>query len=68
MTDPMLAHMTGWERAEYKIFNGGNRKMRSTLPYHCQFEANSEQIMVYTDIIAFSIVGSENMPLLHMIH
>ena len=28
MTDPMLAHMTGWERAEYKIFNGGNRKMR----------------------------------------
>ena len=34
VTDPMLAHMTGWERAEYKIFNGGNRKMR--------FEANSE--------------------------
>ena len=68
MTDPMLAHMTGWERVGYEIFNGGNRKMRSTLPYHCQFEANSKQMMVYTDIIAFSTVGSENMPFLHTIH
>ena len=25
-------------------------------------------MMVYTDIIAFSMVGSENMPLLHTIH
>ena len=25
MTDSMLAHMTGWERAGYKIFNGGNK-------------------------------------------
>ena len=68
MTDPMLAHMTRWERAGYEIFNGRNRKMRSTLLYHCQFEANSEQMMVYTDIIAFSMVGSENMPLLNTIH
>ena len=42
MTDPMLAHMTGGERVGYEIFNGSNRKMRSTLPYHCQFEANGE--------------------------
>ena len=42
--------------------------MRSTLPYHCQFEANGEQMMVYTDIKAFSMVGSENMPLLYTIH
>ena len=56
------------ERVGYKIFNGGNRKMRSTLPYHCQFEANGKQMMVYTNIIVFSMVGSENMPLLHTIH
>ena len=52
----------------YKIFNGGNKKMRSTLLYRCQFEANGEQMMVYTKIIAFSMVRSENMPLLHVIH
>ena len=68
VTDPMLVHMTGWERVGYEIFNGGNRKIRSTLPYHYQFKANGEQMMVYTDIIAFSTVGSENIPLLHTIH
>ena len=33
VTDPMLAHMTGWERARHKLFNSGNKKMRSTLLY-----------------------------------
>ena len=68
VVDSMLAHMTGWERAGYEIFNAGARRLRQTLPYRCQFEANGEQMMVYTDIIAFSMVGSENMPLLRTIH
>ena len=66
--DLMLAHMMGWEKAGHEIFNMGSKKLRQSLPYHCQFKANGEQMMVYTDIIAFSMVSSENMPLLHTIH
>jgi len=66
--DPMLAHMTGWERSGYEILNMGKSKMRADLPYPCQFEANGEQMMVYTNIIDFCTVGSENMPLLRTIH
>ena len=68
IVNDMLVQMMGWEGLDYEIFNGTGRKMHTMLPYSCQFEANSEQMMVYTDIIAFSTVGSENMPLLHTVH
>ena len=64
LTDPMLATMTGWESTGKEIFNPGNAKSRTLLPYPCQFDTNGDQMFVYTNIIQFSTVGSENMPLL----
>ena len=68
VTDPMLAHMTGWERADAEMFNGGNAKTRSFLPYPAKFDANGDQMLVYTNIIQYSTVGSENMPLLRTVY
>ena len=64
----MLSFMTGWNGEKHKIFNTTKRKLCATLPHPCQFDANSEQMMIYTDLISFSTMGSENMPLLRTIH
>ena len=68
ITDPMLAHMTGWEEAGYKMINMGASLMRTFPPYLTQFDANGEQMMVYTNIIEYSTVGSENVALLRTLH
>ena len=65
ITDEMLMHMTGWEGKDFELVNfGKSGKMRQILPYLCKFDANSEQMMVYTDIIDYSTVGSQNVALL----
>ena len=68
ITDPMLAHMTGWEEVNHELVNMGTGTMRTFLPYLCRFDANGEQMMVYTNIIEYSTVGSENVALLRTLH
>ena len=65
ITDEMLMHMTGWEGKDFKLVNlGKSGKMRQILPYSCKFDVNDEQMMVYTDIIDYSTVSSQNVALL----
>ena len=64
VTDPMLTFMSGWEGAGVEMFNGGNAKTCTFLPYSSKFDANGDQMFVYPNIIQYSTVGSENMPLL----
>ena len=65
VTDEMLMHMTGWEGKDFKLVNlGKSGKMRQILPYSCKFDVNGEQMMVYTDIIDYSTVRSQNVALL----
>ena len=68
ITDPMLAHMTGWEEAGYEMINMGASLMQTFFPYLTQFDANGEQMMVYMNIIEYSTVGSENVALLRTLH
>ena len=68
VTDPMLAFMSGWEGDGVEMFNGGNAKTRTFLPYSSKFDANGDQMFVYTNIIQYSTVGSENMPLLRTVY
>ena len=59
ITDKMLVHMTGWEGKHFKLVNlGKSGKMQQILPYSCKFDVNSEQMMVYTEIIDYSTVSS----------
>ena len=65
VTDEMLVHMTGWEGRDFEMVNlSKSGKMRQILPYSCKFDVNGEQMMVYTDIIDYSTVRSQNVALL----
>ena len=65
VTDEMLMHMTGWEGKNFELVNlGKSGKMHQILPYSCKFDVNGEQMMVYTDIIDYSTVSSQNVALL----
>lgn len=69
ITDEMLVHMTGWEGKNFELVNlGTSGKIRQILPYSCKFDVNGEQMMVYTDIIDYSTVGSQNVALLRTVH
>ena len=69
ITDEMLMHMTGWEGKNFELVNLSKLgKMRQILPYSCKFDVNGEQMMVYTDIIDYSTVGSQNVALLQTMH
>ena len=69
ITDNMLMHMTGWEGKDLELLNfSKSGKMQQILPYSCKLNANSEQMMVYTDIIDYSTVGSQNVTLLPTVH
>ena len=69
ITDEMLMHMTGWEGKNFELVNlGKSGKMGQILPYSCKFDVNGEQMMVYTDIIDYSTVSSQNVALLRTMH
>ena len=68
--DPRVAFMLGWKPQRLHIGPGKkrNKMTRYEFPYTCEFVVNGHQMMVYADIVEYSLVGNGFFPILRTVH